>query len=114
MASQKGNGESKIHLPQHRKDEHIAEPKYCPVCPQESSKNFPMFKKDDCDHMTCEQCGTHFCWGCLSVFDDTQICTIKSIIWNCLDDCNESSLDRYLDTYSLSTDGCYDNYSYNN
>ena len=78
--------------------EHIAEAKYCPGCPQEVSKNFPMFEKDGCDHMTCEQCHTHFCWGCLYVFNDTQSPPIESIWWKCLDDCDEENVNSYLDS----------------
>jgi len=78
--------------------EHIAEAKYCPGCPQEVSKNFPMFEKDGCDHMTCEQCHTHFCWGCLYVFNDTQSRPIESIWWKCLHNCNEENVNSYLDS----------------
>ena len=78
--------------------EHIADAKYCPGCPQEFSKNFPMFEKDGCDHMTCEQCHTHFCWVCLYVFNDRQSHPIRSIFWNCLDDCDEENVNSYLDS----------------
>ena len=78
--------------------EHIAEAKYCPGCPQEVSKNFPMFEKDGCDHMTCKHCHTHFCWGCLYIFNDGQSHPIKSIWWNCLDDCDEENVNSYLDS----------------
>ena len=89
--------------------EHIAEAKYCPGCPKEISKNFPMFEKDGCDHMTCEQCHTHFCWGCLYVFNDTQSPPIESIWWKCLRDCDEDGVDSYLDSYGGANDG-YDSY----
>lgn len=89
--------------------EHIAEAKYCPGCPQEISKNFPMFEKDGCDHMTCEQCHTHFCWGCLYVFNDMQSYPIESIWWNCLRDCDEDGVDSYLDSNGGANDG-YDSY----
>jgi hypothetical protein len=89
--------------------EHIADAKYCPGCPKEISKNFPMFEKDGCDHMTCEQCHTHFCWGCLYVFNDTQSPPIESIWWKCLRDCDEDGVDSYLDSYGGANDG-YDSY----
>lgn len=89
--------------------EHIADAKYCPGCPSEVSKNFPMFEKDGCDHMTCEKCDTHFCWGCLYVFNDSQSRPIESIWWNCLHDCNEARVDSYLESNGGANDG-YDSY----
>lgn len=89
--------------------EHIADAKYCPGCPSEVSKNFPMFEKDGCDHMTCEKCDTHFCWGCLYVFNDSQSHPIESIWWNCLRDCDEDGVDSYLESNGGANDG-YDSY----
>lgn len=89
--------------------EPIAAANYCPGCPSEVSKNFPMFEKDGCDHMTCEKCGTHFCWGCLYVFNDNQSRPIESIWWNCLHDCDEDGVDSYLESNGGANDG-YDNY----
>jgi len=89
--------------------EHIAEAKYCPGCPQEVSKNFPMFEKDGCDHMTCEQCHTHFCWGCLYVFNDRQSHPIESIWWYCLDDCDEENVNSKINVNGEEDDS-YDSY----
>ena len=37
-------------------------------CPNEQCR-WPIEKNNGCNHMTCNQCRTHFCWLCLSPWD---------------------------------------------
>jgi len=63
--------------------------KNCPGCKT-------LVEKDGgCDHMTCRvpQCGTHYCWGCLFVFEtEEQIDHVTPQWWNCKNTCTASNM----------------------
>ena len=60
--------------------------KHCPGC------KMPGIKVDGCDHMTCMQCPTHYCWGCLYMFSGDEIQHVAPIFWRCKGECTSENI----------------------